>query len=332
MNTIPDLTRHQVVRLYEQGQSYREIAETLSISHPSVSNIVGFYLQTGTYKALPSIRKPKESKKLNLDTLKAIELYKLQKPSIFLKEIRHKLLEDSVCDPETVPSRTYIHKGLSELGYSHKKITSVPKESQTPTNQAKYDAYLDLISDIDGNTMHFFDECSVIKSSGKRKFGDSYKGTRAIEVQRYASNATYTVNLLHSVSGIDYFNILEGPSNGQELLRFFIDALEVTFPCGISKLNHGDVVIMDNCGFHHGRQTEQRLTTMLAVRNIKLIFQPPYHPQLNTCEYCFGQLKQYLCEHEKYSDEMTEMAICDGLMEKITSSVSRKIFNHCGYL
>ena len=29
---------------------------------------------------------------------------------------------------------------------------------------------------------------------------------------------------------------------------------------------------------------------------------------------------------------MTEMAICDGLIEKITPSVSYNIFNHCGYL
>ena len=332
MNPIPDVVRHQVIRLYEQGRSYRSIAETLSISHPSVSNIVGFYLQTGTYKAVPTIRTPKERKKLNLDTLEAIELYKLQKPTIFTKEIKQKLLLDGVCDPETLPSKSHINSGLSELGYSHKKITSVPRESQTPANQAKYDAYLDLISDIDANTMHFFDECSVTKSSGKRMYGSSVKGSRAVEVQRYASNATYTVNLLHSASGLDYFNILGGPSNGQELLQFFMDALDVTFPSGTLKLGYGDVVVMDNCGFHHGQQTEPRLKAMLAQRNIRLIFQPPYHPQLNSCEYCFAQLRQYLCEHERYAEEMTEMAICDGLIEKITPSVSYNIFNHCGYL
>ena len=332
MNPIPDVVRHQVIRLYEQGRSHRSIAETLSISNASVSNIVGYYLQTGTYKAVPSTRRHKEHKKLNLDTLKAIEFYKLQKPSIYIKEIKQKLLEDSVCVPETLPSKSHIHRGLCELGYTHKQITSVPSESQSPANQAKYNAYLDLISDIDANTMHFFDECSVTKSSGKRKHGSSVKGTRAVEVQRYASNTTYTVNLLHSTTGVDYFNILDGASNGQELIQFFMDALDVTFPSGTLKLGYGEVVVMDNCGFHHGRQTEQRLKAMLAQRNVRLIFQPPYHPQLNTCEYCFAQLKGYLCEHEKYAEEMTEMAICDGLIEKITPSVSYKIFNHCGYL
>lgn len=49
-------------------------------------------------------------------------------------------------------------------------------------------------------------------------------GTPAIEVQRYASNATYTVNLLHNVSGISYFNVLRGASNGLELVNFFEEA------------------------------------------------------------------------------------------------------------
>jgi hypothetical protein len=69
--------------------------------------------------------------------------------------------------------------------------------------------------------MHFFDECSVIKTTGNRHYGHSAVGSPAIEVQRYASNANYTVNLLHSIFGVDHANILIGPSNGLELLNFF---------------------------------------------------------------------------------------------------------------
>ena len=32
------------------------------------------------------------------------------------------------------------------------------------------------------------------------------------------SNANFTVNLLHSFSGVDFYNIKDGPSNGLELL------------------------------------------------------------------------------------------------------------------
>ena len=47
--------------------------------------------------------------------------------------------------------------------------------------------------------IHFFDESSVIKTTGKRKYGSSEVGKRAIEIQPYASNATFTINLLHNL-------------------------------------------------------------------------------------------------------------------------------------
>ena len=70
---------------------------------------------------------------------------------------------------------------------------------------------------MDVHSIHFFDESSVIKSTGKRKYGSNEVGKR---VQPYASNVTFTINLLHSTHEIDSFNIIEGPSNGQELLHF----------------------------------------------------------------------------------------------------------------
>ncbi|CAB3982871.1 Hypothetical predicted protein [Paramuricea clavata] len=90
----------------------------------------------------------------------------------------------------------------------------------------KLENYIVDISGIDCNQLHFFDESSVVVTSGKRRRGHSAIGTPAIEVQRYASNATYTVNLLHNIRGVSHFNILRGPSNGLELLNFFEEALE----------------------------------------------------------------------------------------------------------
>ena len=79
----------------------------------------------------------------------------------------------------------------------------------------------------DYTRLHFVDECSVLVTSGNRAYGNSYIGEPAIEIQRYASNANYTLNLLHSVHGVDYFNVLRGPSNGMELLNFLNEALSV---------------------------------------------------------------------------------------------------------
>ena len=85
----------------------------------------------------------------------------------------------------------------------------------------------------------------MIKTTSKRKYGNSPLGEPAIEVQRYASNATYTVNLLHSPLGVDHINVLGGPSKGQELLLFFEDAVNLTRVDGSAVLERGDSVVMD---------------------------------------------------------------------------------------
>ena len=205
--------------------------------------------------------------------------------------------------------------GLWETGYTHKKVVSIPSESQTPDCQAKYDDYLSYFSYTDVHSLHFFDESSVTKTSGKRTYGSSEVGKLAIEIQPCSSNANFTTNLLQSTRSIDYFNVMEVPSNGQELLNIFTEALYVRHSDGSFKLCNGDVVVMDNCGFHHGHNTKPHFRTILADRKISLVFQPPVFQ--NYFEYCFSQLKSFLSEHEKYARELTEMAIFDGLLQKI---------------
>ena len=100
-------------------------------------------------------------------------------------------------------------------------------ESTTANNVALTDAYQEEVSDLNPATLHFFDESSVIKTTGNRKFGCSYIRKPDFKFQRYASNATYTINLMHSMQGVDHMNVLEGPSNGNSMLLFFEEAVEI---------------------------------------------------------------------------------------------------------
>lgn len=90
-----------------------------------------------------------------------------------------------------------------------------------------------------------------MKTSGNRIHGSAPLGVPAFEVQRHASNTNYTLNLMYSITRVDFFNILDGPSNGMELLNFFDEALQLEREGGSTVLERGDCVIMDNCGFHH---------------------------------------------------------------------------------
>ena len=81
------------------------------------------------------------------------------------------------------------------------------------------------MSGVDPSMVHFFDETSVLKTTPNRSYGHSKKGLPAAEIQRYALNCNYTVNLLRSRFGIDNFNILEGPSDGFEIIHFVEESL-----------------------------------------------------------------------------------------------------------
>ena len=133
-----------------------------------------------------------------------------------------------------------------------KNFSVHPAESLTHENLLKTLNYIMYMSGVDPSTVHFSDETSVVKTTPNRSYGHSKKGLPAVEIQRYASNCNYTVNLLHSRFGIDNFNILEGPSNGFEMIHFFEESLQAIDHVGNPVLANRDVIVMDNCGFHHG--------------------------------------------------------------------------------
>lgn len=131
------------------------------------------------------------------------------------------------------------------------------------TSNTKYTEFLDQVGQCNYTKLSFFDESSVIVTTGNSVYGNSYIGEPAIEFQCYASNANYTLNLLHLVYGVDHFDILRCPSNGMEPLNFFSEALSINRVDGSTILENGDVVIMDNCGFNHGHFAEPLLQDIL---------------------------------------------------------------------
>ena len=149
---------------------------------------------------------------------------------------------------------------------TYKKISQIPQERFS--HQDRVDDYLDTVSRLCPNTLHCFDETSVVRTTGNRVYGHSYKGTPAVEIQRYASNASYTVNLLHSLHGLGHYNILQGASNCLELFAFFEEAVTIYDINGLPVFFPDDTVVMDNCGFHHHKDIEHLLQQCLHLNVI----------------------------------------------------------------
>ena len=322
--------RERVLDLYHDGNSERGIAREVRVSRSYVNNIIKRYNEANT-----SLRAPKVCRgpqKVDLYASEYIEVQRLVKPSIYASEIRQRLLLDGVLHPTDLPSTSQINKlSRNEHAITRKKISVIPRESTTTEVTDRIDDYLNEISTFHPTQLHFFDETGVMKTSGNRIYGSAPVGVPAFEVQRYASNANYTLNLMHSITGVDFFNILDGPSNGMELLIFFDEALKLEREDGSAVLERGDCVIMDNCGFHHARFVEPVLRGMLGDFGLGLIYQPPYSPDFNTCELCFHQIKGFLQRHQLLAEHETKIAIADSVLE-ITPRQSWSFFHHVGYV
>lgn len=77
--------------------------------------------------------------------------------------------------------------------------------------------------------------------------------------------------------------VFDGPINGESFLRYVEQFLLPT-------LKPGDIVIMDNLGSHKGESVRAAIRTAGA----RLLFLPPYSPDLNPIEQVFAKLKHLL--------------------------------------
>jgi transposase len=77
--------------------------------------------------------------------------------------------------------------------------------------------------------------------------------------------------------------VLDGPINGESFTAYVTQFLVPT-------LTPGDIVIMDNLGSHKGAAVRKPIRAAGA----KLLFLPPYSPDLNPIEQVFAKLKMLL--------------------------------------
>ena len=93
---------------------------------------------------------------------------------------------------------------------------------------------------------------------------------------------------------IDAPYVLDAPINGQTFTAWVEQ-------CLVPTLKPGDVVILDNLGSHKGKAARQAIRAVGA----KLLFLPPYSPDLNPIEQVFAKLKHLLRKAAERSVEAT---------------------------
>ena len=113
--------------------------------------------------------------------------------------------------------------------------------------------------------------------------------------------------------------VFNGPINGECFLAYVEQNL---LPC----LKSGDIVIMDNLGSHKA----VAVRTAIRSAGARLLFLPPYSPDLNPIEQVFSKLKHTLRKAMGRSIEAVEEAIANTLPE-ITKQECQAYIVNAGY-
>ena len=108
----PKLLREEVLDLNHDGMSQRAIARELKTSRCFIQNVLADYDHTGS--SLQHLRDPPERRIMNPEVISCIETEKLMKPSVYVTELRDRLLLDGVVHPLDLPSKSAISKCIRE--------------------------------------------------------------------------------------------------------------------------------------------------------------------------------------------------------------------------
>ena len=192
-------------------------------------------------------------------------------------------------------------------------------ERDTPRVQAERVLYRDLSATLDLRRVKFIDEAGI-NIAMTRLYGRAPRGERALgsAPQNYGPNVTILGAL--SCTGLEAVMTIEGATDS-DVSRAYV--CEVLCPT----LRGGDIVIADNLSAHKAAGVQEAITAVGA----RLLYLPPYSPDLNPIERCWSKLKTCLRAAKARTREALDAAVMHALAT-VTEPDARAWFAHSGYV
>lgn len=169
-----------------------------------------------------------------------------------------------------------------------------------------------------GHRLVFLDETGAATNM-VRRHGRAPRGQR---VKGYApaghwKTTTFIAGL--SRDGILAPFVIDAAMNGTIFTQYVRQFL-------VPELQHGDIVILDNLSSHKGAQA----AALIEAAGARLVFLPPYSPDLNPIEMAFAKLKTLLRKAaERSRDALWERI--GTLLDHFAPDECQNYIRHAGY-
>jgi transposase len=165
----------------------------------------------------------------------------------------------------------------------------------------------------------FIDETGA-STNMARRFGRALKGKRCIASVPHGhwKTTTFIAGLRHDK--ITAPMVLDGPMTGNAFQIYIKHFLCPT-------LKPGDIVIADNLSSHK----ISGIRSAIEAVGARLLYLPPYSPDLNPIEKCFSKLKALLRKMAARTAETLWKGIGE-ILDSLTAKECLNYFKSCGYV
>lgn len=312
-----DLRWRVVWQRLAKGLTFERIAENLSISTATASNIFKLFKDTGEVDPKTPGKREWIRKLDNHHELYIIGIV-FESPNLQLLEIANKVEEIS----GTVVSTSTLCRLLSRHGFTRKKIQSVALQRSLDLRAL----YMASIVTFTKDKFVWIDETGSDLREMQRRYGYAIRGERAVcrrlqvRGQRISAIAAICTD---GLLGVDFTT---GSVNGEKYYDFLRGTLipEMSPFDGVSPRS---IAIMDNCSVHHTNE----ISELFIDAGVLQIFLPPYSPDMNPIELAFGYVKDYLKKHEDLLNVLPLTSLIKGAFESVTVEMCNGWINHSNY-
>ena len=121
------------------------------------------------------------------------------------------------------------------------------------------------------------------------------------------------------IRGVRAMMTVEGATD-TEVFETFLERVLVR------KLRPGDIVVLDNVGAHK----PEGMRRLIEAAGARMLFLPPYSPDLNPIELCWAKLKTALKAFGARTRDALDHAI-KRAMDLIGADDAEAWFSHCGF-
>ncbi len=208
--------------------------------------------------------------------------------------------------------------GVGAIGVAAKKKSLHASERETERVVKMRSEYEAEVLPIVLERLKFLDEAGS-NVAMTRLYGRAQPGQRVVESvpQNYGENVSMLAAI--SMAGVSAPMTISGAVDGLVFLEYVKQVL-------CPSLAEGDVIVMDNLSAHKIAGVRQAI----EAEGAKLLYLPPYSPDLNPIEKCWSKIKTYLRKAKARTYETLTAALKEALLT-ITTADIKGWFASCGY-